>query len=114
MIIVRSILSYQDFIQRGTGVDSAMHRNDGAPGFVIGIVDAAAPDDEEITQEQYDTEAAAILAYNEALPVEPSDPIVLSAEEQAEADFDAAVVAANNFGELKAALIDLRPRGRGR
>lgn len=48
------------------------------------------------------------------LLIETPEPIVLTADEQAEADFDTAIASATSFVDLKAALIDLRPRGRGR
>lgn len=74
MLIVRSEASYADFIQRGSDVESALHRDDGSRGFVIGYVEVLAEDDEEITQDEYDAEAQVIRDYNATLPPTPPEP----------------------------------------
>lgn len=67
MPYVRSQASYAAFIT-GRDVDSALHREDGAAGYVVGIVAALRAGDEEITAQEYEAEKAAIQAYNAALP----------------------------------------------
>ncbi len=64
MALVRSALPYPAFIA-GRDVSNALHREDGAAGYVVGKVARVRSADEKITQEQYDTEAQAIRQYNE-------------------------------------------------
>lgn len=74
MYLVRSLVSYNQFIQRGSDVNGAMHREDGAEGYVIGNIKTLAPGDEEIEQDEYDREAQAIRDYNATLPEPPPEP----------------------------------------
>lgn len=64
MARVRSSLSYPAFIA-GRDVSNAVHREDGADGYIVGEVDVVRSNDEEITQEQYEYEVLVIREYNE-------------------------------------------------
>lgn len=72
MPTVRSTVPYADFIA-GRDVDSALHREDGAAGYCIGVVPAVREGDEAIDEATYAAEAEAIAAHNAALP-EPDPP----------------------------------------
>ena len=118
MPYVRSQAAYADFI-KGRDVDSALHREDGAAGYCIGIVSEARAGDEVITQQQYDSEKAATQSYNAAIPLPaaaptPPDPDVeLAAAISAVSTAGIVDVAAKKaLDDLKAALLGSKSKGK--
>ena len=68
-IRVRSRESYTRFIT-GRDTSDVIHREDGASGWIVGVIDGELRDREEaITESAYDQLAGEIRAYNEGLPV---------------------------------------------
>ena len=122
MPYVRSLALYQDFL-KGRDVDSALHREDGAAGYCIGIVTALRAGDEEITEQQYETEKAAIQSYNAAIPAPAPKPEPPNPDDELAAAITSVstsgivdVAAKKAIEDLKAALLGSRAAGavRGR
>lgn len=76
LVPVKTHSSYADF-SNGRDVDSALHREDGSPGWTVGWLDDSqlAVTDERITPAEYSLLAADIKAYNAALPAPPPLPL---------------------------------------
>ena len=99
---IRASVAYEAFIA-GRDVDSAAHREDGSPGYCIGIVNEVREGDEAITPTQYLAELDAITAYNAALPPPPPPPMQSLATLTA-AEIGATTVPSGPFATVKAIL----------
>lgn len=101
MTLVRSLLPYPAFIAARV-VINALHREDGADGYIVGEVSDVRADDEEITQDEYDTEAQTIRDYNAAIPKSPEPP----PPPDRDADLETALEGATTIVAMKTALLD--------